>query len=147
MIRLSRIADYGIVVLSEFARRPDAVRSAQEMAAATRVPGPVTSKILKALARGGLLTSQRGVKGGYALARAPERITVAQIIAVLDGPIALTACTEDGAGHCTIEAFCPTRAHWQRINEAIHDALDGVTLADMRAGGPPLKRDVAVNAA
>ena len=96
----------------------------------------MASKILKALARAGLLASHRGAKGGYGLARDAEAITVAQVIVALEGPIALTSCIEDGPGDCEIEALCPARANWQRINDAIRRALDDITMAEMAQALP-----------
>jgi Rrf2 family protein len=100
----------------------------------------MASKILKALARAGLLTSHRGAKGGYGLARPAEAISVADVISALDGPIALTACIEDGPGGCEIEALCPARANWQRINDAIRAALDDISMAEMAQAIPPAFR-------
>jgi FeS assembly SUF system regulator len=131
VIRLSKLADYGIVIMTTMARHPEHCHNAPEIAARSHIPLPMASKILKALARTGLLASHRGAKGGYGLARPAERISVAEIIAALDGPIALTACIEDGPGECEIEALCPARANWQRINDAIRHALESITLAEM----------------
>lgn len=131
MIRLSKLADYGIVIMTTIARRPSGPQNAAEIALASRVPQPMASKILKALARADLLRSRRGAWGGYELARQPETISVAEIIAALDGPIALTACIDDGPGGCDLEALCPARANWQRINDAIRGALDGIRLSEM----------------
>lgn len=131
MIRLSRIADYGIVVMSHLARHPERHMAAPDIAAATGVPLPTTSKILKTLARAGLVASQRGVRGGYGLARPSAEIPVAAVIEALDGPIAITSCVEGGEGDCDIERLCAARANWQRINDAIRTALSEVTLAEM----------------
>lgn len=131
MIRLSKYADYGIVIMTNLARHPDRQHTAGEIAAESHIPPPMASKILKGLARAGLLASHRGAKGGYDLARPAAAITVADIIVALDGPIALTACIEDGPGECDIEAVCPARTNWQRINDAIRHALDDITLAEM----------------
>lgn len=135
MIRLSRITDYGIVLMAHLAQR-DSVRcetqNAREIAEATALPPPVVSKILKTLARGDLLESQRGSKGGFRLARPAREISVPQMIAVLEGPIALTDCTlHEGA--CAQESSCDVRAPWQRINQAVEAALEKVTLADLAA--------------
>jgi FeS assembly SUF system regulator len=92
---------------------------------------PTVSKILKILARAELLSSHRGVKGGYTLDRAPERITMTEIIGALDGPIAITECIDDTPGECSQESFCPVRGNWQRINLAIRRALDQISLAEM----------------
>lgn len=136
MIRLSRLSDYGIVILTRLAREPGRAMAASSLARATAVSSAMTGKILKLLARAEILVSQRGVRGGYALARPPEAITVAQIIEALDGPIALTSCADPDLHECGIEALCPARDGWRRINRAIRDALAGITLADMAEAVP-----------
>ncbi len=133
MIRLSRIADYGIVLMTELARVERSMAT-PELAERTRIAQPMAGKILKSLTREGLLVSHRGAKGGYQLARQASFITVAEIIEALDRPISLTACIEAGAGECGIEEICPARSNWHRINAAIRDALDGISLADMAGG-------------
>ena len=135
MIRLSRLADYGIVIVTHLAREPARFQAAPEIAVATQIPQPVASKVLKMLARAELLLSHRGAHGGYGLARAPDTITVAELIEAVDGPIALTTCLEEG-NDCGIEAMCPARANWQRVNDAIREALQRVTLAEMTQGIP-----------
>lgn len=131
MLRISKLTDYGIVLLARFAGAPrDAQLSAREMAEATELPLPVVSKMLKELASAGLLESLRGAKGGYRLVRTPDAITVAEIVHALEGPIALMACNA-GPGHCEQEARCTVQEPWHRINRAVHDALARVTLADL----------------
>lgn len=136
MIRLSRLSDYGIVILTRLAREPDRALPASTLARSTAVSAAMTGKVLKLLARADLLTSHRGAHGGYALARPPTAVSVAEVIEALDGPIALTSCVDPAAGECGIERLCPARANWQRINRAIRDALDGITLADMAQAIP-----------
>jgi len=134
MIRLSRLTDYGIVLMSNIAADPDRVHNAGEVAAGARLPLPTVSKLMRRLAQRELLISQRGAKGGYSLARSPDRISVGQIITALEGPVSLTVCTTGKSpGTCKHEPRCPVLGHWQRINRAIRDALDGITLADMAA--------------
>ncbi len=131
MLRVTKLADYGIVMLTYFAAQGKATHTARDIAGVVRLPLPVVSKILKALARDGLLVSQRGIKGGYALARRPEEITVADIIRALEGPIAITECTDRIRGECDLEVGCPVRTNWHRINQAIYQALERITLAEM----------------
>ncbi|NIN72361.1 MAG: SUF system Fe-S cluster assembly regulator [Gemmatimonadetes bacterium] len=131
MIRMTKQTDYGIVLLSRMASRPERMFNAGELAAETRLPPPTVSKILKILGREGLLDSHRGVKGGYTLARAPHSITVTEIITALEGPIGITECIDDTPGECSHEARCPVRGNWHRINEAIRRALDEINLAEM----------------
>ncbi len=132
MIRMTRVTDYGIVLLTYLARSPEAtLHTARDLARDARLPLPTVNKVLKTLTRHGLLESHRGVKGGYTLARHPEEISVAEIISATEGPVAMTECTVDGPGGCDHESECPVSDNWQRINQAIQEALDGITLAEM----------------
>ncbi|MBM3492058.1 MAG: SUF system Fe-S cluster assembly regulator [Alphaproteobacteria bacterium] len=139
-MRLNRLTDYAVVMLAHIGRPgresgPEAggrrVVTAAEMAADSGVPLPTVAKLMKLLAQAGILASQRGALGGYRLARAPERITMAEIIAALEGPIALTACVDGREGDCEVESLCPMRGNWDKVNRAVRQALDAVTLADM----------------
>ena len=131
MIRMSRLADYGVVLMTQLAARPEVLTTAPELSLSSGLPVPTVSKILKALVQDGVLESHRGNKGGYALVRRAEEVSVAEIIRALEGPIALTECVGAEEGACDFEALCPTRTNWQKINDAIHRALDEVSLADM----------------
>lgn len=136
MIRLSKLADYGMMLMGQIAAYQGRCLSAVDLAGETRVPLPTVSKVLTLLTRAGLLASTRGVKGGYLLARPARQITVAEIVRALDGPIALTQCIELGPGACHLEMHCPSRLGWHQVNAAIERALSEVTLADMAAPGP-----------
>ncbi len=131
MIRLSKLTDYAVVMLSHMAAREDSVYTAARLSDRCAVPEPTAAKILKLLARAGILSSQRGSNGGYGLARPAARITVAEIIVAMDGPIALAACVDGSADHCEVEGLCSMRGNWNRVNRAIRGALEDVTLADM----------------
>jgi FeS assembly SUF system regulator len=146
MIRISRLTDYGIVLMRHMAAHPDRAHNASELAAGARLPAPTVSKLLRQLAREGLLESQRGVKGGYTLARPSEEISVAAIISALEGPIALTDCAAVEDPDCAHEPVCPVRSHWNRISQAIRDALEGVSLAEMAAPMKPRFMRVMPNA-
>jgi FeS assembly SUF system regulator len=130
MLRLSKMADYGTVVMTAMIREPERSRSAAEIAAAIHVPVPTVSKILKILTRGGLLISLRGAKGGYLLVRPPSQISLVDIIAAMDGPIGMTECSVT-PGLCTHESGCAVRANWQRINHAVIGLLRQITLDQM----------------
>lgn len=151
MIRLSKQTDYGIVLMSQIAAAGDVRCNAPDLARETHLPLPMVSKILKLLVRGGLLESQRGVKGGYRLAKPAARINVAEIIASLDGPIAITECIDDSNEECSYESFCRVRTNWQRINHAVRSALEQITLEEMSepwsAGGhegAPMSRLITI---
>lgn len=130
MIRITRQTDYGIVLMTHMAGNEERWYNAPELAEEVRLPLPTVSKILKLLTREGLLESHRGIKGGYSLARHPEEISMAAIIACLEGPIAITECIDDTSG-CVHEPLCRVRSNWQRINEAVRSALGSISLAEM----------------
>jgi Rrf2 family protein len=110
------------------------VETAPCIAAGTGIPEPTVAKVLKALAGNGLVLSQRGARGGYRLTRPLCAIPVADVIEAIDGPIALTACV-DGGG-CDSHSLCPMHGRWDPVNDAIRQALGGITLADMAAALP-----------
>jgi FeS assembly SUF system regulator len=129
------MADYGIVVMTAMIRDPERSRSAAEIAAAIHVPVPTVSKLLKILARGGLLVSLRGAKGGYLLAHPADQISLADIILATDGPIGMTECSVT-PGLCAQEGDCAVRANWQRINRAVFGLLNDIALDQMIAPVP-----------
>jgi FeS assembly SUF system regulator len=132
MFRLNRLTDYGVVVMSQMASRDD-LRSAQQISDSTAIPLPTVSKILHALSQADLVVAQRGASGGYRLVRPADEIPVSEVIQALEGPIALTSCVEGADTHCDVERLCPMSGGWNKVNTAIRDALDTVTLADMAA--------------
>jgi FeS assembly SUF system regulator len=137
MLRITKNTDYGIVLLVQMAMEPAAtIHNARDLAAATRLPLPMVSKILKTLARGGLLVSQRGTKGGYSLARPIERISISDVIRALEGKFGLTECATHGLTECQLEWYCQVRLNWLRINEIIQRTLDHVPLSDMVPARP-----------
>jgi FeS assembly SUF system regulator len=136
VIRITKHTDYGIVLLTHMAADQERQYNAPDLAAEARLPLPMVSKILKLLARERLLLSHRGVKGGYSLARRPEAISMAEIIAALEGPIAITECI-DLSGDCAHERICPARSNWHVINMALRSALEGISLAEMIHPLPP----------
>jgi len=131
MIRITKEADYGIMLLAHLAERPAGqVHAAREISRWSGLSLPMVSKILRALAQGGIVTSHRGVSGGYSLDRSPEQTSVAQVIRALDGPISIVQCgVEPGA--CDQEPVCPTRSNWARISLEVERALERVPISDM----------------
>ncbi|MBI3899607.1 MAG: SUF system Fe-S cluster assembly regulator [Gammaproteobacteria bacterium] len=130
MLRLSKLTDYGTVVMTYLARESARLHAASEIATEIQIAAPTVSKILKRLAREGLVVSHRGAKGGYSLARPAREISVVEIIDALEGRVGLTECgTSEGL--CSQESSCSIRTNWQSINLAVRHALAGVTLAEM----------------
>jgi FeS assembly SUF system regulator len=130
MLKLGKMADYGTMIVTVLAAEPERLYSAQELATHTHVAAPAVSKLLKQLTNGGIVESLRGAHGGYKLARPPAEITVADVIAAIDGPIGLTECSVH-KGDCAVESTCGVRGNWRLINTAVHQALKSVSLADM----------------
>ncbi|MFV0284465.1 MAG: SUF system Fe-S cluster assembly regulator [Castellaniella sp.] len=134
MLRISKIVDYGILVLTHMASRPTHVCSAAELAGDLGLGQPVVSKVLKLLAQHGLVASTRGAHGGYRLEREANQINIAEIIDALEEqPFGLTECTAL-PGACNVEGACHIRSHWQRINRIVRRTLESVTVADMLDG-------------
>lgn len=132
MIRLTRQADYGIVVMTHFARLGEGEpRTTRDVAEEVPLSLPMVSKILKALVRGGLLISQRGVNGGYSLGRAADEISVADVITALEGPIGMTACTDEESDGCDMDDVCTVRDNWQLVNQVVRRALQNISLEHM----------------
>ena len=132
MIRLGKLTDYGLVLMTRIAQHHDhAQHTARDLAIESRLPLPTVSKLLKLLLQGGVLVSHRGVKGGYSLARAADAISLAEIVTILEGPIALTECSTDVTGLCDLEPSCPIMRNQRVISQVIRGALEKVMLSDL----------------
>ena len=132
MLRMSKLTDYGTLILAQLSAREGKLSSAHRVATATHIAQPTVSKLLKILVRAGLVVSARGVQGGYTLARPSGEISASQIIDALEGPVAITECSSD------LEPVCRVSSAWQRINVNIRQALTEVSLADLQHRAQPL---------
>jgi FeS assembly SUF system regulator len=131
VIRITRETDYGIVLLSKLAGGPaDEVQTARDLSSWSGLPLPMVSKILKALARSGVLASHRGAKGGYSLARRPEEVSVGDVIRALEGPVGITECASS-PGSCDQEPVCPIRCRWQEISGVVRHYLENIPLSHL----------------
>jgi FeS assembly SUF system regulator len=136
MLRISKMTDYAILLMAELTRQGETL-SAHTLADRIRVEAPTASKVLKLLSGAGLLSSYRGANGGYRVTRPASRISVAEIIAAIEGPIAMTECSVE-VGLCHQEDSCHLRSNWQRISVAVSRALEDVSLAEM---AEPLRKN------
>ena len=107
------------------------MRTARDLAVESHLPLATVSKLLKELLQSGLLVSHRGIKGGYLLAREPQEISLIEIIAAIEGPMALTECSTEVTGLCNIEAGCPIKSNQRIINQAVRGVLERITLSDL----------------
>lgn len=130
MLRISKMTDYGVMVMVHMARSPSELFNAAQIAAQTGVSVATAGKLLKELAKQALLVSYRGARGGYRLARGPESISVLEIIDAIEGPLGLTECSTD-EGACHQEPVCPLRGNWSLINQAVRNSLTDITLEQM----------------
>lgn len=132
MLRLSNLADYGVVVMTAAARAAADSRlmSTAQVAQLTGIPAPTVAKLMGQLGRAGLLASQRGVAGGFVLARPAGAISLADIVEAIDGPISLTHCGDPGS-ECGLSHACAVRPHWAPVNRAVKAALADVSLAEL----------------
>lgn len=142
MVRISKLADYAVVVLVYIAQHPELGHNARDLAGKTHISLPTVSKIMKAMAKSGLLVSQRGAKGGYRLARSADAISVADILNAIDGRFAMTDCAHHDQS-CALESVCNTATNWRLISRTIYTALDALKLSDM-ARPLPLTKTLAV---
>ena len=135
MIKLSRLTDYAIVLLSQMAKEGKGIHAASILAEKTSLPLPTVSKVLKQLTKSGVLLAQRGASGGYRLAREPGAISVVSVIEAMDGPVAITECAGavvlESGSCCGMRETCLVRGNWSKVNVAIRAALETVSLADM----------------
>ncbi len=135
MLRISKLTDYGTVILVHLANyEKGRLCPATDVAAGTRLALPMVQKVLKNLAQSGLVESARGADGGYRLARSPDRITAAEILQALEGPLAITECS-DTDRQCELQDDCQVGGAWQKISHAIRAAMDEIRLSDLRS--PP----------
>ncbi|HKV04698.1 MAG TPA: SUF system Fe-S cluster assembly regulator [Candidatus Acidoferrales bacterium] len=132
MVRLGKLTDYGLVLMTCIARSQGGpLRTARDLAGESRLPLSTVSKLLKELLQSGLLVSHRGIKGGYVLAKEPHVISLVEMIAAIEGPMALTECSTDITGLCNLEPCCPIKTNQQIINQAVRGVLERITLADL----------------
>ena len=137
MLRISRLTDYGTLVLAYLSSQPDAPVSASEVAAETGLALPTVSKLLKSLAKADLVQSTRGAQGGYRLARPASEISAAEIIDALEGPLQITECSASDHD-CGLADVCSVGTAWQRINVAIRNALQDISLSELQLAKPPV---------
>ena len=137
MLRISRLTDYGTLVLANLPSDTSQLLSASDVAAATGIGLPTVSKLLKILGKANLVTSTRGSHGGYRLSRSANEISAAEIIDALEGPVTITECSASDS-HCDYESICSVGGAWQRINVAIRRALGDMNLDDLRRARAPV---------
>jgi FeS assembly SUF system regulator len=132
MIKVSRMADYAILLVCKMSNDENKVYSSQELSIITSLKITTISKILTKLTKANVTDSIRGVSGGYKLTMQAGDISVGNIIDIIDGKVALTVCVEEGENHnCNLVSLCPSQSNWQIINNTVREALNSVSIAEM----------------
>lgn len=142
MIKISRLADYGTLIMDFLVANPAQRYSASQIAKKIHLPIPTVSKILKLLNEARLVNSSRGVNGGYQLSRSPAQITLADVVTAIDGKPAITECNM-GVDVCSLASVCQLRDNWHYINRLVLDVLSGFSLADMNQ--PLARKNIKLN--
>lgn len=146
MLKVGRLADYGILILHHLGRVRPARLSMDTLAELTHVPLPTVRKLMRLLAEANLVVSKRGPLGGYALARSPQQISLADAIGAIEGRPALTACSSE-EGHCDMAGQCELAPRWPGVNALVLQVLERTSLQDLGAGSslhvpPPLREPI-----
>ena len=121
--------------MAQLAREPGRLYASAELAETLGLPKPTVSKLLKMLVKADLLVSRRGTQGGYQLAREAHRITVSDLIAAIEGPVAMTECSLEDS-QCDLISQCGVANNWQRVTLAMHQLLASVTLTQLAQTQP-----------
>lgn len=129
MLRIGKLADYGLLIADCLASDPEQMTT-EAIIQHTGLPDATVRKLLRLLVDSGLVSSRRGLKGGYRLSREADRISVAELISAVEGPIGVTECSQPD-DHCALSPDCGQRANWNVINDLINRQLATITLADM----------------
>lgn len=128
MLRLSKLADYGVVIIATLALRKEPLMNATRLAEITTLPGPTVAKLLKRMAKAGIVSAVRGAAGGYRLAKPAKEITTIDLIEAVDGPIAITSCAQHMKAPCEHSGACPVYGRWSPLNARVREAFRDVTL-------------------
>lgn len=143
MIKIAKLTDYAVVLLGWLGRVQDsAAVSAALLSQETGFPEPTVAKVLKKLAQAKLVVSERGVSGGYRIARPASAISIRDVIEALDGPIAIASCVDAADMTCQAASICVSRGRWNPVNEVIRKALSDITVQDMTPDTMFSKRQV-----
>lgn len=142
MLRMSKLADYAFIILAQMMVAPEENWAASALAEKTTLPLPTVAKLMKLLAKGQIVSAQRGASGGYRLAMNATCLSVVHVIEAVDGPISLTECSGDLIENhncaCAMGTHvCPVKESWKRVNRAIMEALSTVKLSEFAAAGKP----------
>lgn len=125
------MTEYAILVLGILAHRRGEILTTSQLAELTGLNQPTVAKVAKTLVAAEMLDTQRGVHGGYRLARQASIISLVQIVEAMEGPIAVNDCVDGAQDSSTANNCCFVSQNWNRVNLAVRNALDDVSLEDL----------------
>ncbi len=131
MLKLTKKADYGLIAMRYLAETgANCSFSAKDIAEAHGIPAELLAKILQRLVKAGLLVSQQGINGGYALARDAQKISALEVIRAIEGPLFLTSCVTT-RGECGQTSHCTVREPLRKVSQSIEEVLGKISIGDM----------------
>ena len=143
-MRLTRHGDYAVRVVVDLASQPaGAIVPRARIQERQDVPAAYLAKIAQALARGGLVRTHPGARGGVSLARPASSISLLHVIEAAEGPLALNRCVA-GAGACPRDRLCPVHPVWLRLQALVASELAAVTAAALATAAPQVSREEQV---
>lgn len=131
MLRISKMTDYGVLVLNNMVDAGAVKLTTDDLVRATKLSIPTIRRVMKALSDAGLVIAQRGAKGGYRLARSAGQIRILDVVQAFEGPISLTECTSEDV-QCEIIDSCSLPNNWSGINQLLVRILANISLQDLR---------------
>jgi FeS assembly SUF system regulator len=135
MLRIGKMSDYALLLTNHLVGTTDSLCTTEDIVVACRLPLATVRKLLKKLVDAQIVNSYRGVRGGYRLAREPKDITIAEVIGAIEGPIALTECTQL-QNDCSLAADCELRQNWNYLNQMVATLFSNISLAQMAESVP-----------
>ncbi len=140
MFKISRLTDYGVVILRYLVEKKDSAepKSARDIASGSGLPFPTVSKLLKLMAKHKLINAKRGALGGYELRVDPKGVSLLHLIEIFEGPPAITTCMSEAVHQCQIVGHCPQQDGWQMVHRRIAQVLHEISLDELIGAEHPL---------
>jgi len=138
-MRLTLFTDFALRALMRLAGEPTRSFATNEIASEFGISRNHLAKVVRDLADGGFITTQRGAGGGFALARPPQLITLGEVVRALEARQALVECFRDDGGACVLAPRCRLKMRLAAAREAFMRELDATTLAECAYPARPRK--------
>ena len=131
MLKVTRLADYAVLIISSFIGQEKDIVSAQKIIKKTGLQNATVMKLLSILVKKNILEAFRGAQGGYKLKKNLENISIKELIEAIEGPVSLTDCLGSNKNNCNLFDVCITKNTWSIVNSAIKDTLENIKIKDI----------------